>query len=209
MGQEIECRVRYGERSLTGRAYLESDHLLFRGEERLKVMFGEMRNIRAESGVLHLDSAGGPLELELGDYAEKWGQKILNPPSRLHKLGVKAGMAVRMVGEFDADFRDELKLCRVEEAAEQADLIFLAADGKSKLFQIRKLLPGLKADGALWVLYPKGVDNIREIDVLSAGRAASLKDSKVASFSMTHTGLKFVVPLAQRKRWNTPPATPA
>lgn len=199
MGQEKECTIRLRERTLAGKAYLETDHVLFRGGERLKVFFKDLRSVRAEAGVLHLEFEGGPAELELGAAAEKWADKILNPPSRLHKLGVKPGLAVRLMGTFDDDFLAELRATRVDENADKADLIFFAAAGKGRLSQIRKLADGLKPDGALWVVYPKGVDTIREIDVISAGRAARLKDVKVASFSLTHTGLKFVLPLVRRK----------
>ena len=94
MGQEIECRIRYQEQAVAGKAYLETDHLLFRGTERLKVLFKDMTKVQAEGGILRLEFTGGPAELELGAAAEKWAQKILHPPSRLHKLGVKPGMAV-------------------------------------------------------------------------------------------------------------------
>src|SRR5581483_541635 len=115
MGQEMECTLRLGNRALSGRAYLESDHVLFRGPERLKVLFKDLQNIHAESGVLRLEFAGGPAEFDLGAAAEKWAHKILNPPSRLHKLGVKNGMSVRMIGTFDPDFLEELKPCRLQE----------------------------------------------------------------------------------------------
>lgn len=199
MGQEIECRVRYRERALSGKAYLETNYILFRGEERLEVLFEDVKSVRAEGGILSLEFEGGPAEFQLGAAAEKWADKILNPKSRLHKLGVKAGMAVRMMGQFDEDFLAELKSRRVEEAVDRADLIFLAVEGKSKLYQIRRLAAWLKPDGALWVIYPKGITAIREIDVINAGRAAKLKDSKVASFSLSHTGLKFVIPVANRR----------
>jgi hypothetical protein len=199
MGQEIECRIRYQEQALAGKAYLETDHLLFRGTERLKVLFKDMTKVEAEGGILRLEFTGGPAELELGAAAEKWAKKILHPPPRLHKLGVKPGMAVTVVGEFEADFLADLSNSHVEMAGERADLIFLAAEGKGKLSHIRKLALQLKPDGALWVVYPRGVDKIREVDVIHAGRAAELKDVKVASFSLTHTALKFVIPLLQRR----------
>jgi hypothetical protein len=47
-------------------------------------------------------------------------------------------------------------------------------------------------------VYPKGVPAIREIEVLQAGRAAGLKDTKVASFSSTLTALRFAIPVAER-----------
>jgi hypothetical protein len=199
MGQEIECRIRYRERVLSGKAYLESDHVLFRGEERLKVMFRELRTVRAEGGTLHLEFAGGPADLELGTVATKWADKIINPKSRLQKLGIKAGMTLRMVGSFDEDFLAELSALGVQqETRARADLVLLSTEGKKRLQQMRKLSDNLKPGGAIWVIYPKGVEAVREIDVLTAGRAAGLTDHKVASFSITHTGLKFVFPKSRR-----------
>ncbi|HXR09549.1 MAG TPA: hypothetical protein VN792_02170, partial [Candidatus Acidoferrales bacterium] len=56
----------------------------------------------------------------------------------------------------------------------------------------------IKPNGAIWIVYPKGVKHITESDVLRAIRAASLTDVKVASFSATHTALKAVIPSARR-----------
>jgi hypothetical protein len=200
MGQEIECRIRYQEQSQAGKAYLETDHVLFRGTVRLKVLFKDMTKVEAEGGILRLEFTGGPAEFDLGAAAEKWAQKILHPPSRLHKLGVKPGITVKVVGEFEPEFLDDLSNSRVEIVNEQrVDLIFLAAEGKSKLSQVRKLAPLLNRDGGLWVVYPRGIEKIREIDVIKAGRDADLKDVKVASFSLTHTALKFVIPVQHRR----------
>jgi hypothetical protein len=200
MGQEIECRIRYREQSQAGKAYLETDHLLFRGTERLKLLFKDMTKVEAEGGVLRLEFVGGPAELELGDAAEKWAKKILHPPTRVHKLGVKAGLKVLVVGEFEPDFLADLSASHAEMALDRADLIFLAAEGRAKLLQVRKLAPMLTRDGALWVVYPRGVDQIREIEVIKAGREADLKDNKVVSFSLTHTALKFVIPVLHRRK---------
>jgi hypothetical protein len=60
MGQEIECKIRYQEQSLAGKAYLETDHLLFRGGERLKVLFKDMTKVEAEGGILKLEFTWGP-----------------------------------------------------------------------------------------------------------------------------------------------------
>ena len=40
MGQEVDCKMRLPGRMLAGRAHPETDHLLFRGEERFKVLQG-------------------------------------------------------------------------------------------------------------------------------------------------------------------------
>lgn len=200
MGQELECRLRYQQRTLARKAYLETDHVLFRGEERLKILLKDLTVVKASGGVLTLEFTGGEAEFELGKAAEKWREKILHPPSRLDKLGVKAGLSMRLAGEFAPDFLEEL---RAREAAlvggrSKVDLVFFAANVSPDLGQVAALAAGMKPDGAIWVVYPKSVSAIREIEVLNAGRAVGLKDVKVASFSPTHTALKFVVPLESR-----------
>jgi hypothetical protein len=198
MGQEMACKLRYRRRTFVGKAQLETDHILFRGGDRLKILFQDVKDVKAVDGILALEFAGGPAEFELGVAAEKWAKKILHPPTLLEKLGVKRGLEVRLVGEFDPNFRKELLAGGVREAAGKVNLIFFAAEAAGDLTQIRKLVAGLKPDGGLWIVYPKGLTAIRESDVLEAGRAAGLKDVKVARFSETHTGLKFVIPVAKR-----------
>ena len=58
--------------------------------------------------------------------------------------------------------------------------------------RVKELAPSLSGAGALWIVYPKGKQDITELQVLDAGRAAGLVDVKVVSFSATHTALKFV-----------------
>src|ERR1700683_4698262 len=102
MGQELDCRARIGRGArMEGRAQLETDFVLFRGPQRLKIRFDELTRVKADGGVLKLEFAGGPAELELGAAAEKWARKILNPPSLMEKLGVKSGLTVRLIGRFD------------------------------------------------------------------------------------------------------------
>jgi hypothetical protein len=197
MGQELECKARIQRRTrMEGRAQLETDYVLFRGPERFKVGFGELTGVKADHGVLKLEFAGGPAELELGAAAEKWARKILNPPSLMDKLGVKPGLTVRLLGEFDEfepGFRKQIAERNAMPVTKgKCDLLFLAAGRSAELARIGKLKASLKPGGALWVIYPKGVPQIKEIEVIQAGRAAGMKDVKVARFSATHTGLKFV-----------------
>jgi hypothetical protein len=196
MGQELECRMWYEKRSFAGKAYLETDHLLFRGGERVKIALKDLTAVSAKGGVLTLEFPGGPARLQLGAAAEKWARKILHPPTRADKLGVKPGLAVRLEGAFDDSFREEL--AATETAKGNADLVFFLAAEREELARIPNLAAGLKPAGALWVVYPKGVTAIREVEVIERGRKAGLKDVKVASFSATHTALKFVIPVAAR-----------
>lgn len=201
MGAECECQLKFRRKTISGKAQLESDHLIFRGTERLKILFKDLTKVHASDGVLKLEFAGGPAALQLGPQATKWAEKILNPPSRMDKLGVKVGTLVALAGDFDEEFLREVRTRKAELANNKAqcDLVFLAAEkAAAALAAIPKAAAKLKPDGGLWVVYPKGVSAIREMQVLEAGRAAGLKDVKVASFSATHTALKFVIPKAAR-----------
>jgi hypothetical protein len=192
MGQELDCTLHYRKRTLTGKAYLETAFILFRGEERLKIRFEQLTGVHAAGGVLRLEFAEGPALFELGAAAGKWARKILHPPTRLEKLGVKPGLAIAVGGELELEFLREIG--EVAGAKTKVDLLFLAAQRTADLARIAKLKARLKPRGALWVVYPKGVTAIREIEVIEAGRAAGLKDNKVASFSSTHTALRFAWP---------------
>jgi hypothetical protein len=197
MGQELECKARIQRRTrMRGKAQLETDFILFRGPERLKITFSELTGVTADGGILKLEFSGGPLELELGDAAEKWARKILNPPSVLDKLGVKPGLTVRLIGDFDAFEPGFAKQIAAQQAkiatTGKCNLLFLAAAKSADLARIAKLKANLETGGALWLVYPKGVSHIKEIEVIQAGRAAGMKDVKVARFSSTHTALKFV-----------------
>jgi hypothetical protein len=187
MGQELDCKLRLGRRSLTGKAHLEMDYILFRGEERLKIWFADLTVVKASDGILQLAYPEGKAEFDLGKYAEKWADKILHPPTRIDKLGIKPGVTVELIGKFEAAFKSELKEAGAK-LAKQADVTIYAAETAADLTD----LPPPKA--ALWIIFPKGQKTIREVEVIQAGRNAGLKDIKVARFSETHTALKFVHP---------------
>jgi hypothetical protein len=195
MGQECDCKLRLGGRTLAGRAQLETDFILFRGgerlPERLKVPLKDLTGVKANNGVLTFEYPGGLAALELGPRAEKWAKKILNPPTLLDKLGVTPGLAIALEGEFDLEFLAQIKTQIGKPSKDKADLLFYAAARTGDLARIPGLKSRLKPEGALWIVYPKGVSAIREADLIAAGRAAGLKDTKVARFSDTHTALRF------------------
>src|SRR5258707_12561322 len=109
MGNEIVCRARLGVQTSEGKALLESDHLLFRGEVRCKVFFRDLAKVRVDRGRLSLFGPEGELRLELGKKATVWSEKILHPKSRPVKLGLKAGTQVlvstRAITQFQAELR--------------------------------------------------------------------------------------------------------
>jgi hypothetical protein len=202
MGNEAMCTVRFGKQESEGKALLETSEVLFRGDFRLKIPFSSIKSAKSVDGELRVQTPEGIVIFELGDAAAKWCDKILNPKSRVEKLGVKPGARVSLLGSFDEEFLRELRemdsVVTVGKAAEDAEWIFFAVDLKKHLAQVSKLAKSLKGAAALWIVYPKGRKDITETDVLAAGRKAGLKDVKVIGFSATHTALKFVIPVARR-----------
>jgi hypothetical protein len=198
MGLEALCNATWDGITSEGKALLESDYILFRGDFRLKVLFADLKTVRAVNGALVLKFKGGPATLHLGAAAEKWAKKILRPPSRLQKLGIMPGIKIAIAGPLDPAFTGEVR--EQLGSLESSDLVFLALDSADDLAGLHDVVHRLPAAAALWIIYPKGTPAIRETDVISGGRAIGLTDIKVVSFSPTHTGLKFVRPKAVREK---------
>ena len=201
MGEEARCNVRFGNTRSEGKALLETDELIFRGDFRIAVPLKRITALDASEGELRVEFADGEATFELGPKAERWAERIRNPKSLLDKLGVKPESSVAVVDLDDVEFRTllEERVQRYATAAQQqSDLIFLGAESTGDLGRIEPLVQFLRPNGHIWVVAPKGRQDIREIDVLEAGRAAGLKDTKVASFSGTHTAHRFTIPLERR-----------
>ena len=202
MGNEAICKVRFGRQESEGKALLETNEVLFRGDFRLKIPFSNIKSAKTVDGELRLQTGEGLASFHLGAAAEKWLEKILHPKSRIEKLGVKPAAKVSLIGEFEADFLREVsgltKSVAKGKAAADSEHIFLAADSKEDFLALSKIAKAMVGAAALWIVYPKGQKQITENDVLAAGRKIGLKDVKVVGFSATHTALKFVIPLDKR-----------
>src|ERR1700719_644147 len=202
MGQEVVCAARWSGKSVRGKALLETAEIIFRGEEGRKIRSSAIRRLQAKDGELRLKTDEGLVVFELGEQAEKWRQKIANPKSVVEKLGVKPGEPVAVFGKLDAVFLKKLKEQKSAVApgkiVDGVGWVFLGAETREGLGDVKKIAGKLKGATALWVVYPKGQKSITEMDVIGAGRKAGLKDVKVVGFSATHTALKFVIPVEKR-----------
>jgi hypothetical protein len=202
VGSEVQCTAWWGKQESEGKALLETSEILFRGEFRLKIAFATIKSAKAVDGELRLQTAQGAVVFGRGPAAEKWRDKILQPKSRLEKLGVKPGAKVSLLGDFDAGFLAEIgkltKSVGKNKFAPDSEWIFFSADSKEDLGAMPKISRSMKGAAALWIVYPKGQKHITENDVLAAGRKCGLKDVKVVGFSSIHTALKFVIPLISR-----------
>ena len=121
----------------------------------------------------------------------------------MDKLGVKPGARVSLVGMREQWFLAELATrtgdVHAGPAREDSDLIFVYVQDRADLGQaLAGLEESLKRDGAIWVIRPKGTPEIKEVDVIEAGKRTGLVDNKIASFSEELSAMRLVIPLARR-----------
>lgn len=202
MGDQASCTLRIGKDVARGTAVLEQHDLIFRGPTRLAIPLKTIASVVAKDGSLTVRYGTTTAVFDIGTVAPRWADRITNPPSRLDKLGVRAGMTALVTGDRHADLLQELKMrgARIVRTAPDggADLIFHGAARRDMLERLRELKHSLKPNGALWVIRPKGSQTITESEVMAAGKKCGLVDVKVVSFSDTHTAEKFVIPRRSR-----------
>jgi hypothetical protein len=202
MGYEKKCTLSYRGETSEGRALLETDELIFRGDVRVVFPFAEIRSVRASDGDLHLSTTLGTAVLDLGEDAARWADRIRNPKSVLEKLGVRTGMRVSVLGVRDAGFIASLRAAgadvSVGRGRKESDIIFLGVDRRGALSRLATAHGWISPAGAIWVIRPRGTPQITDRDVMAAGKAAGLVDVKVVRFSETHTAEKLVIPRSRR-----------
>ncbi|HVR39596.1 MAG TPA: DUF3052 family protein [Thermoanaerobaculia bacterium] len=191
----------YDGQTAEAKALLETEELIVRGAIRVKVPFRDVKEAVADGNALVLRWSGHELRAEIGKDAAKWAEKIRNPKSVLDKLGVKAQQKVSIVGKLDGTFVADLENRTSDVSArlrKASDVIFYACDRREDLAKLATLRESLVANGAIWVIRPKGAATISESDVMAAGKRAGLVDTKVVKFSETHTAEKLVIPVTER-----------
>src|SRR5271166_3284955 len=137
MGRELLCTVRSGGKTASGKALLETNEIVFRSDLRLKIPLASLKSVSSRDGELHLRWPEGTAIFELGEHAEKWAHKILHPKSTAEKLGIKSGLTVSMIGNFEDRFITDLKNMAESfsdsKPIQDSDLIFCAAERAAEL----------------------------------------------------------------------------
>jgi hypothetical protein len=120
----------------------------------------------------------------------------------IDKLGVKPLMRVSVLGIKDESFMALLRERTPDISSKprkDSDLIFYEANSEAELQKLESLKAYIKKDGAIWAVSFKGkLARLKDIQVISAAKAAGLVDNKVVAFSETHTSLRLVIPKALR-----------
>lgn len=149
MGQTADCTATFKRQTSTGRAEIETDYVLFRGDFRVKLLFSSITGVAAANGFLTLKSTEGTLTLSLGPQAGKWAARIQSPKTRAEKIGVKAGQRVSVLGLSDRAFMAELKDAGADvspRARKESDVIFAAIESAGDLDRFAALRPSLRTE---------------------------------------------------------------
>ena len=203
MGYDAACSLEIDGQTFRGTARLEHKEIVFRGESRLVIPLHEVRGVQARDGALVVRFGGRTAVLRMGTDAEKWASRIASPPSRLEKLGVKAGMQVAVIDVDDDLLTRELRSREVSVVrasdARELDMVFFGVRTGDDLARLVTLKDQIKSSGAIWLVRVKGPSaTVSEAESMAAGKRAELVDVKVVSFSETHTAEKYVIPVQKR-----------
>lgn len=210
MGAEARCELRFDGASHAGKALLETDELLFRGDGhgeergfRLAIPLTSIRSVSDSDGALRVRYAGGDATFVLGKQAEKWAERIRSPRSLIDKLDVKATHVVSVLALDDEEFlrslRERATRVVVGRLAPDSDVVILGAETVAQLARLAKASAAIARDGAIWVVHPKGAASaLRDLEIFAEAKRLGLTYTKVARFSATHTAEKLVIPKSKR-----------
>jgi hypothetical protein len=209
MGYDSTCNLTTEGRTFSGTARLEEKALTFRGDARLAIPLAIIAGVKVRDGRLHFTAGGRSMVLDLGTAAEKWARRITNPPSRVEKLGVKAGMRVGLVGLEDPALVEDIEArgATLERSARATglDMVFFGAKAVADLERLGALGARIQPAGAIWLVRAKGRGApIAESESMAAAKRAGLVDVKVVSYSDTQSAEKYVIPLAKRPKPRVP-----
>ena len=125
----------------------------------------------------------------------------------VQKLGVKPGFRIFATGlsvayrDIVGELPDDVTLAKAAKAP--LDMVHLfATEAKGLAAKLRSYRAAIEPDGMIWVSWPKKasgvVTDLSDIVVRDTALPLGLVDIKVCAVDETWSGLKFVIPKAQR-----------
>ena len=121
--------------------------------------------------------------------------------SVVEKLGARPDQRWVLLGADLADLGADLEALQVRTSRRltaTADGVVYRAAARPDLDRLTQLRAVIAPAGAVWVFWRKGRRELREDDVRAAALAQGLVDVKVIRVSDELSGLKLVIPVAQR-----------
>jgi hypothetical protein len=194
MGMETKCLARCEDQLVTGKLHLDSTALSFSGAGlKWSLELGTGVKTKEERGWLVVWRGKKQAAFELGAAAAKWAQKILHPPSRAKKLGLKAGLRCWLASKFPAEFVLELAAAgaTTTKRHDECQLGFLLLEKKEHLAKLVTAANLLRPKVSLWVVWPKGDTELTQAEVMKCAADCGMGPSKVAAFDSRLTAMRF------------------
>ncbi|MCA1818491.1 MAG: hypothetical protein LC620_00300 [Halobacteriales archaeon] len=148
---------------------------------------------------VHIRWANGEARLDMGDHrrATRYAHKMEEAPSPLEALGAKRGDLVAVMGLpeswlFRLVRSRKLTALAAGTDAKPVDMLVVGVADRRSLASLNGLLPFLRKDGHLWLVYPRDDRDIEAQEVLAAGRALDFRDVLELQVSPQQSALKFV-----------------
>jgi len=205
MAMESACKLKVGREQYDGKVRMEADHIDFFGATKFRFRLSEIRSPRRHDDAIQYSFHGNPVSITLSQDtdAEEWIDYILHPQTVADKLGVAENATVRILNVEDRDLTDSLDQKQakvVNGSSARCDVIMLGVERASELAQLEDLIQQVKADGAIWVVLPKGVRTITKANVTAAAREVGLLHSASLDFSESHSAHKVTRKQQGRRR---------
>lgn len=194
MGLECETIAKNGKLAVAGKLHLDSKQLSFRSSElKFTIELGPNVSATAKGSSLLVSSGSEQYTFQVGKPVDRWVRKILNPPTRVEKLGIKDGSSVWVSKGFDRQFRTEIKNANAKTTRQLAtcDLALVFIASRVELGLLIEPLDKLPDRVNIWVVWPKGSDAISQSDVMNLVRASGFGPSKTAAFDDQKSSMRF------------------
>jgi hypothetical protein len=194
LGLESKATAKTGTKRVLGRLHLDSKQLEFSSPGfKWRTTLGADVKAEARKNWLVVGQGRDKIEFDVGKDAARWVEKILNPPDRPKKLGLKTGMKAWVGAGFDSAFKAELKGSGVSTLRDpgKCEIAFCKISHRDELKQIDLLLRKIPDGVNIWLVWPKGVDEIRQADVMHTTAKENFGPSKSAAFDDRFSSMRF------------------
>lgn len=194
MGLETKCKAKIEGREYEGKLHVDSKEIHFScREKKWSHLVGATVAAKVSKGCLVIGSGKQAVSFELGEESEKWLTKVLNPPSRMKKLGIKAEQKICLQGKFDSEFLSEVvgSGASVVKSIAAADLVLAIAETTEGLLGLSKSIEKLETGKSIWILWPKGLQEIKDSRVIEFCKSFGMGPGKSCSFDDRLTAMRF------------------
>ena len=194
MGLEASTIAGKGRKRFTGKLHLDSKFLTFKGPDfQWAVALTPALSAESKQDLLVIQNGSDRITFEIGANAAKWVEKILNPPNRITKLGIKPEQKFWLSRGFQKSFADELRRhgAKATRQIENCEIAFWLVSRLEQLSEFDDIADRLPEGVNLWVVWKKGSATVGQTAVMERAKSLGFGPSKTAAFDDQHSSMRF------------------